>query len=59
MSKPIFDMNDGDFIFRTSDSTGMDSDGNIMMRMSDNMSMDTESGEFHFTSSWDSNEDDN
>ena len=59
MSRPIFDMDDSDFIFRTSDNLGMDSDGNMMMRMSDNMSMDMESGELHFTSLWDSNEDDN
>ena len=56
MSKPIFDLEDGDFIFSTSGSLGFDSDGNMMMRMSDNMAMD--SGDIHFTSSWDNDEDD-
>lgn len=59
MSKPIFDMNDGDFIFGTSDSMGMDADGNMMMRMSDNLAMDMESGELHFISSWENDEVDN
>ena len=58
MSKPIFDLEDGDFIFSTSVNLGFDSDGNMMMRMSDNMAMDMDSGDIHFTSSWDNDEDD-
>lgn len=58
MSKSIFDLEDGDFIFSISGNSGFDSDGNIMMRMSDNMAMDMDSGELHFTSSWDTDEDD-
>jgi len=58
MSKPIFDLEDGDFIFSTSGHLGFDSDGNMMMRMSDNMAMDMDSGDIHFTSSWDNDEDD-
>lgn len=57
MSRPIFDMDDGDFIFSTSDTMGIDSDGNMMMRMSDNMAMDMDSGELHFISSWNNDED--
>ena len=57
MSKPIFDMDDGDFIFRTSDNMGIDSEGDMMMRMSDNMAMDMDSGEIHFVSSWDDEDD--
>lgn len=57
MSRPIFDMDDGDFIFSTSDTMGIDSDGNLMMRMSDNMAMDMDFGELHFISSWDNDED--
>lgn len=53
MSKPIFDMDDGDYILSTSGNMGFDSDGNMMMRMSDNMAMDMDSGELHFVSSWD------
>lgn len=59
MFNPIFDMDDGDFIFPTSGNLGMDSDGNMMMRMSNNMAMDTDTGELHFVSSWDNEEDDN
>ena len=58
MSKPIFDLEDGDFIFSTSGNLGFNSDGNMMMRMSDNMAMDMDSGDIHFTSSWDNDEDD-
>ena len=58
MSKPIFDLEDGDLIFSTSRNLGFDSDGNMMMRMSDNMAMDMDSGDIHFTSSWDNDEDD-
>lgn len=36
----------------------IDSGGNMMMRMSDNMAMDMDSGELHFVSSWDNDEDD-
>ena len=53
----IYDYDDGDFIFQTSDSTGMDSEGRMHIRMGDNMSMDMESGELHFCSSWKNDED--
>ena len=52
MSKPIFDLDDSDFIFSTSGSIGFDSEGNMMVRMSDNMAMDMDSGELHLISSW-------
>ena len=58
MSKPIFDMDVGDYIFSTSGNMGFDSDGNMMMRMSDNMAMDMDSGELHFVSSWDDEDED-
>lgn len=58
MSKLILDLEDGDFIFSASGNSGLDSDGNMMMRMSDNMAMDMDSGDIHFTSSWDNDEDD-
>lgn len=53
MPKPIFDMDDGDYIFSTSGNMGFDSDVNMMIRMSDNMAMNMDSGELHFVSSWD------
>ena len=59
MVKPIFDLEDGDFIFSTSGNLGFDSDGNMMMRISDNMSMDMDSGELHFVSSWEDDEEEN
>ena len=61
MGKNIFDFDNGDFLFKTSDNMAMDADGNLIMRMSDNMAMnmDTDTGELHITSSWnDDNEDD-
>ena len=57
MAIPVFDLDYGDFIFSTSDNLGFDSDGNMMMRMSDNMAMDMDSGDIHFVSSWDDDED--
>ena len=58
MSKQILDFDDGDLIFTTSGNIGFDSDGNMMLKMSDNMAMDMDSGEIHFVSSWDEEEDD-
>ena len=58
MSKQILDFDDGDLIFTASGNIGFDSDGNMMMKMSDNMAMDMDSGEIHFVSSWDEEEDD-
>lgn len=59
MSKHFFDYDDGDYLHRISDNMAIDSDGNMMMRMSDNMTLDMDSGELHFVSSWDNDEDDN
>lgn len=50
MGNPIFDYDDGDFIFQTSGNMGMDSDGNLHMRMGDNMSLDLDTGELHMCS---------
>ena len=58
MSKHFFDYDDGDFAYTVSDNMAIDSDGDMMMRMGDNMAMDMDSGELHFISSWD-DEDDN
>ena len=58
MSKLLFDFDDGDIIFQTSGSMGMDYDGNLMLQVSENMAMDMDSGELHITSSWRSGEDD-
>lgn len=52
MTGPIFDFDDGDFIFESGDDMGFDSKGNMHMRVGDNMSMDMESGQVHITSSW-------
>ena len=52
--KPIFDIDDGDFLFEVSDSIAYDSHGNMMMRIGDNMAMDMEDGELHFVSGWSS-----
>ena len=49
--KPIFDFEDGDFIFNTG-NIGFDSDGDMMIRISDNMAFDLETGDIHITSSW-------
>ena len=56
MCNPIFDYDDGDFIYQTSDNMGIDSNGDFHMRMGDNMSMDMETGELHFNSGWKNND---
>lgn len=53
----FFDADDGDFGFAFSDTMGMDSDGSLMMRVGDNMAMDMDSGEMHFVSGWDDDDD--
>ena len=50
------DYDDGDYAFSISDNMAMDSEGDLLLRISDNMAMDLDSGDIHFTSSW--NEDD-
>ena len=57
MPKPIFDVDDGDFIFSTG-KFGVDSDGDMMMRIGDNLAMDMDSGDIHFVTSWDDAKDD-
>ena len=59
MYNPIFDCDNGDFIYQTSENMGIDSDGDIHMRISDNMSMDIDTGELHFNSGWQNSDDDN
>ena len=54
----IFDYDDGDFIFATSDSTGFDSDGDLIMRLGDNLAMDMDTGEIHMVSDWGDEDDD-
>lgn len=60
MSDPIFDLNDGDFIFSGSGNLGIDSNGDLNMRIGDNLSMDLNTGELHINSGWtdDENEED-
>lgn len=58
MNHSVWDMDDGDFLFGTSDSMAIDSDGHMMMRMSDHMALDLDSGDIHFTSTWAIGEDD-
>lgn len=57
MCNSIFNYDDGNFIYPTSDNMGVDSEGNLHMRMGDNMSMNLETGELHITSGWNDNAD--
>ncbi len=58
MCDPIFDYDNGEYIYHTSSNMGYDSNGDLHMRMGDNMSMNMETGELHITSSWKNDEDD-
>lgn len=57
MYNPIFDYDNGDFIYQTSENMGIDSDGDIHIRISDNISMDMDTGELHFNSGWEDDSD--
>ena len=57
MCKNIFDYDDGDYAFSISDNMAMDSEGDLLFRISDNMAMDLDSGDLHFTSSWNDDDD--
>ena len=52
--RPIFDIEDGDFLVKTSDNMAYDSEGNMMMKIGRNMVMDMDSGDIHFVSGWSS-----
>ena len=52
MGKHFFDYDDGDFAYTISDNMAIDSGGHLMMHMCDNMAMDMDSGDIHFISSW-------
>ena len=58
MYNPIFDYDDGDFIYQTSDNMGIDSDGDLHMRIGTNMSMDIDTGKLHLNSGWNDHDDD-
>ena len=58
MGKHFFDYDDGDFAYTISDNMAIDSGGHLMMHMCDNMAMDMDSGDIHFISSW-NDEDEN
>ncbi len=57
MYNPIFDYDNGDFIYQTSENMGIDSDGDIHIRISNNISMDMDTGELHFNSGWEDDSD--
>lgn len=53
----IFDYNNGDFIQKLSDDTGINSDGDLITRSGDNMAINLNTGELHAVSGWDDEED--
>ena len=57
MYNPIFNYDNGDFIYQTSQNMGIDSDGDIHIRIGDNISMDMDTGELHFNSGWEDDSD--
>jgi len=56
MFNHIFDFDDGEFAFQTSENMAIDSGGDILLRVSDNMAMDLDTGDLHFTSAWEDEE---
>lgn len=58
MRRNPFDYDDGDFLHPISNNMAMDSDGDLMLRVSDNMAMDLDTGDLHFVSGWNDDDDD-
>lgn len=58
MSKNFFDYDDGDFVHTFSNNMAIDSDGHMLMCMGNNMAIDMETGDLHFISGWDDDEND-
>lgn len=54
----IRDYDDDDDVTRINHSMGIDSEGDVMIRVGNNMGYDPISDEFHFTSNWNSDDDD-
>ena len=44
MTKPVFDFDDGRFLFPFSDTMGTDADGHLLLRLSDCCAMDLDAG---------------
>ena len=57
MSRSFLDYDNGDFLVPVSDTIAMASKGDLMMRMSDNTVLDLNSGDLHFISSWEDEDD--
>lgn len=53
----IFNFTKSEVLFDSDDDMAMDTEGHIYVRVSDDCAMDLESGELHFTSDWDNDED--
>ena len=52
MSDPIFDLDSWEPMFPLSDDVAVDRKGAFSMRLGDNVVMDMETGETHFTTTW-------
>lgn len=58
MTKPVFDFDDGRFLFPFSDTMGTAADSRLLLRLSDCCAMDLDSGGLHLLSGWDDGWDD-
>ena len=57
MTKPVFDFDDGRFLFPFSDTMGTGADGHLLLRLSDCCAMDLDAGGLHLLSGWDDDRD--
>ncbi len=55
MREPVFDYDSGNFIYQSSENTGVDTEGHFHMMLGDYMSMDLDSGDIHINSGWKNN----
>ena len=54
----FFDLDSGDFCSSISDSMAINAKGDVLMKLSDHMALDMNTGDLHFMSGWDNDEDD-
>lgn len=52
----FFDYDDSDFATPLSNNMAIDSDGDMLMKLTDSLTMDMDSGDIHFISGWNSDE---
>ena len=57
MKQPFYNLDNWKPIFPVHDDMAIDEDGHFNLRIENGMVLETDSGEMHFTTTWDSSDD--